>query len=603
MSIAFSKLYLPIIKSVQAIRTYLADFPILFSQTAILVWAAILGFAGAITTITFHEVIKLLQYMHSGRSGDVIEIARSWSLTEILIIPTVGGIIAGLCLYLASRIKVDANSDYMEAVAIGNGRLSIRQGILRILSALCVSATGWSLGREGPIIHWAAMSGSMVGRFFNLEPRHLRLLVACGAAAGVSAAYFAPIAGALFVAEIVLGSMATYVLVPLLISSATAFITIQSLGYHSWLYEIPPVDVIGQKYLFIALIIGVIAGVLAPLFLRYLDLVRFFFSSLKLPLVVNLALGGLLLGGLILINPGVAGKGDTLIHSYIVHPWTLSGIAMILCLNVLSTGFSVGSGAVGGVITPVMLVGASIATLMVQTIGLWQEDVIVYMPLFVLVGMGAFLGAATSAPLLAVVLIVEMSHSFNVIAPLILATVLSYYISRRITGTVMYAITQERDKDDEIRQKLSRLKVKSLINPTHTVLTQENTIQEVVNMFTENSVRYVYIVNQDKEFLGVIASKDITRILLTKKDLHVSIPPDLIERTYIEPLTIDMNLDEVQEHFVNFIGERLPVVDSQNPPHLVGIVYKSDVLRKLNELKKMVDRSTQTAVDIRLSQK
>jgi CIC family chloride channel protein len=167
----------------------------------------------------------------------------------------------------------------------------------------------------------------------------------------------------------------------------------------------------------------------------------------------------------------------------------------------------------------------------------------------------------------------------------------------------MYAITQERDKDDEVRQKLSRLKVKSLINPTNTVLTQENTVQEVVNMFAEHSVRYVYIVNQDKEFLGVIASKDVTRILLTKKDLHMPIPPDLIERTYIEPLTIEMNLDEAQERFVNFIGERLPVVDSQNPPHLVGIVYKSDVLRKLNELKRMVDRSAQTAVDIRLSRK
>lgn len=598
----FAHIYAFLQKQLQVVRHYLSGFPILFSQTAILVWAAVLGVAGAITTITFHEIIKLLQYLHSGRSGDVIEIARSWTVAEKLLIPTIGGVIAGICLYLASRIRVDANSDYMEAVAIGNGRLSIRQGILRIISALCVSATGWSLGREGPIIHWAAMSGSFVGRFFNLEPRHLRLLVACGAAAGVSSAYFAPIAGALFVAEIVLGSMATYVLVPLLISSATAFITIQSLGYRSWLYEIPPVEVVGQKYPFMALVVGVVAGILAPLFLRYLDFIRQFFSSLKLPSFVSLALGGLLLGCLFLINPGVAGKGDTLIHSYIVQPWTLSGIAMILCLNVLSTGFSVGSGAVGGVITPVMLVGASMAALMVQALALWQPDVVVYMPLFVLVGMGAFLGAATSAPLLAIVLIVEMSHSFNVIAPLILATVLSYYVSRRITGTVMYAVTEERDKDDAVRQKLSRLKVKSLLNPTSTVLTHANTVQEVVDMFAEHSVRYVYIVNEEQEFLGVIANRDVTRILLTKKDLQMPIPPDLIERTFLEPLRIDMNLDEAQERFVSFNGERLPVVDAQNPPHLVGIVYKSDVLRKLSELKRMVDRSAQTAVDIRLSQ-
>lgn len=584
------------------LRSYLiARSDKLFSQTVILVWAAILGFAGAITTITFHEVIKLLQRLHTGRAGDVVDIARLWSVPEKLIIPTLGGIIAGLCLYFASRIKVDANSDYMEAVAIGNGKLSLRQGLLRICSALCVSATGWSLGREGPIIHWAAMSGSVVGRFFKLEPRHMRLLVACGAAAGVSSAYFAPIAGALFVAEIILGSMATQVLVPLLTSSAISYITIQSLGYRSWLYEIPPIDVVGHKYIILALVIGAISGVAAPVFLRYLDQVKAFFSSLKLPEPVSLALGGFLVGCLFLINPWVAGKGDTLIHSYIVSSWTLSGIFIILCLNVLSTGLSVGSGAVGGVITPVMLVGASVALLIVKTVALWSPEAEIYTHLFILVGMGAFLGAATSAPVLAVVLIVEMSHSFNVIAPLILATVLSYHISRKVTTKAMFAVVEHRDKSDEVRLALSKLNVKSLLNPATTVLTPQHTMNDVVNMFAEHSARYVYIVNDIQEFLGVISIQDVTRTLLTQTNLHQAIPPDLLGRTYIEPLNIAMTLDQAQDRFVNFTGERLPVVDLQNPPHLVGVVYKSDVLRKFSELKRIMEQSSQAAADIRLS--
>lgn len=583
-------------------RAYLAARPQhLFSQTAILIWAAILGFAGALTTISFHELIKFIQSLHSGRSGDVVEIARSWTVTEKLIIPTIGGVVAGLSLYLASRIKVDANSDYMEAVAIGNGRLSLRQGLLRIFSALCVSATGWSLGREGPIIHWAAMSGSVVGRFFKLEPRHMRLLVACGAAAGVSSAYFAPIAGALFVAEIILGSMATQVLVPLLTSSAVSYITIQSLGYRSWLYEIPPIDIVGHKYIVLSLVIGVISGVVAPMFLRYLDKMRQLFAFSKLPDPLRLALGGFLVGCLFLVNPWVAGKGDTLIHSYIVSSWTLGGVFIILSLNVLSTGFSVGSGAVGGVITPVMLVGASVALLIVKTVALWSPEAEIYTHLFILVGMGAFLAAATSAPILAVVLIVEMSHSFNVIAPLILATVLSYYVARKVTSKAMFAVVEHRDKSDEVRLELSKLKVKSLLNPATTVLTPQHTMNDVVNMFAEHSARYIYMVNDLQEFLGVISVQDVTRTLLTQKDLNQAIPPDLLERTYIEPLHIAMNLDEVQDRFVNFVGERLPVVDQQTPPHLVGVVYKSDVLRKFSELKRMTEQSSQAAADIRLS--
>ncbi|MDY3330798.1 MAG: ClcB-like voltage-gated chloride channel protein [Pelistega sp.] len=585
----------------QSLRTYLANKPGLFTQTTILVWAAILGVAGALTTVLFHESIKFLQTLHSKTSGDVVLIAEKWSTLERLVIPTVGGLVAGLCLYLASRIKVDANSDYMEAVAIGNGRLSLRQGMLRVFSSLSVSASAWSLGREGPIIHLAAMVGSVVGRFFKLAPRHLRLLVACGAAAGVSAAYFAPIAGALLVAEIVLGSMASHILVPLLIASATSFITISSLGYQSWLYEIPAIELVGSRYIWIALIIGLVSGVLAPLFLKYLDTCRQLFASLKLPQVLCLGLGGFLLGCVFVYEPWSAGKGDTLIHSYINDSWGLNAIASILLLKLISTGLSVGAGAVGGVITPVMLVGASVSLLLLQFLSLIFPELTTYAPLVVLVGMGAFLGAATSAPLLAVVLVVEMSHSFSVIAPLILATVLSYFISRKMTGRVMFEVTEQRDKSDEVRVALAKLKVKGLLHPTNTVLGPQHTLQDAVNLFTEQRIRFVYIVNEQNEYQGAIAHTDITRVLLSRQDLGGPIPPDLIERTYLAPLHIGMNLDQAQDAFVNFAGERLPVVDLNHPPRLLGVVYKSDVLRKYSELKQLNDRSVQSAVDIRLS--
>lgn len=583
------------------LRAFLANKPMLFTQAAILVWAAILGVAGALTTAAFHESIKLLQVLHSGVSGDAVEIAGGWTLMERLLIPTVGGLIAGLCLYLASRIKVDANSDYMEAVAIGDGRLSLRQGILRVFSSLSVSASGWSLGREGPIIHLAAMVGSALGRFFRLAPTHLRLLVACGAAAGVSAAYFAPIAGALLVAEIVLGSMASHILAPLLVASASSFITISSLGYQSWLYEIPAIELVGTRYIWIAVLIGLLSGVLSPLFLKYLDVCRHLFAKLKLPQVLCLGLGGFLLGLVFVVDSWGAGKGDALIHSYLTQPWGLSSIALILFVKIISTGLSVGSGAVGGVITPVMLVGASVSLFVLQLLSIIFPEISVYAPLVVLIGMGSFLGAATSAPLLAVVLIVEMSHSFSVIAPLILATVLAYFVSRRITGRVMFEIIEQRDKSDAVRLALAKLKVKSLLHPTNTILGPQHTLQDAVELFTEQSVRFIYIVNEQQEYLGAIAHTNITRVLLSRQDLSGPIPPDLIERTYLEPLHIGMNLDQAQDAFVNFAGERLPVVDLSDPPRLLGVVYKSDVLRKYSELKQLNDRSVQTAVDIRLS--
>lgn len=581
------------------IRRYVASSNVLFAQPAILVWAIILGVAGALTTIAFYQCLKFLQLLHSHQFGDVIRVAEQWSVLQKLMMPTLGGLLGALALVLAARIKVDANSDYMEAVAIGNGRLSIRQGLLRVFSSLSVASVGWSLGREGPIIHLAAMNGSILGRFFKLEPNHFRLLVACGASAGVSAAYYAPIAGALFVAEIVLGSMASHILGPLMLSSASAYITMHSLGFSSWLYEVPSIDVAGQKYVLFTLVLGIVSGIFAPLFLKYLDSCRRLFSSLHISLFGAMALSGLLLGCIFLIQPWVAGKGDTIIHSFLTYPWTLQSVFILLLFKLVSTGLSVGSGAVGGVITPVMLVGASMAMLLTKLCALVMPELASFTPLFVLVGMGAFLGAATSAPLVATVLVVEMSHSFNVISPLMLATVVSFFVARMMTNVVMFKVTEQREQSDDIRHKLSKLNIKSLLNRTDTVITPNNTLQELVTMFSEHGVRYIYVVNEYNEFLGAIANKDITRMLLAHQDLEQTIPADFIERSYLEPLNIHMSLDEVQERFVDFVGERLPVVDTQTAPHLLGIVYKSDVLRKLSEIKKIVDKSPQTVVDIR----
>lgn len=586
-------------QSILRTRRFLASIHWLFGQSGLLIWAMIMGVAGAFSTIAFHEVVSWIQRIHSGADGDMVAIALGWSTWQSILIPTVGAFIGGCLLYWSSHLKVDTNSDYMEAVAIGDGRLSLRQGFLRVASSLGVVATGGSLGREGPIIHLAAMQASFLGRFFQLDSKRLRLLVACGAAAGVTAAYHAPIAGALFIAEIVLGSMAMHVLGPLMLASATSYITMHAMGFGATLYSPPEMPFVEYEYWVAVVVLGVLAGIVAPQFLRFLDLCRRNFVALGLPLILRLTLGGFLLGCVLVWEPWVAGRGDTVIRSFLAIDWTWQAVLMILVLKLIATGLSVGSGAVGGVITPVMFVGAGLAMLIVQTIGLVYPGLLPYGPLLVLIGMGAFLAAATSAPLMAVVLVIEMTYSMNIVVPLMIACVLAYFISKAITGTVMFDITENRDKNDAIRRELSKLRVNSLVHPTQTILTTENTVREALDLFIGQGLRFIYIVNEEKEFLGVIAHKDVTSLLLIQQNLDEPISMELVQRTYLEPLKLNMSLDEVQDRFVNFNGERLPVVDLQDPPHLIGIVYKSDVLRKYSEIKRIEDQRGEAIVDIR----
>lgn len=571
----------------------------LSGQPALLVWALLMGVVGALATIVFYWGIHQVQLFLSGQSGSIVSVARSWSAPERILYPALGGLVAGLLLWWASKLKVDSNADYMEAVAIGDGRLSLRQGVLRVLSSLSVIATGGSVGREGAMIHLAAMGASATGRLFCFEAIPLRLLVACGAAAGVSAAYNAPIAGALFVAEIVLGSMSMRILGPLLLSAATANITMRLLGYYHVMYDLPELAPVSPYFLVFAILLGLLSGLLAPQFLRFLDFAKRLFKKTGLGLPLRLTLGGLVLGLLMQIEPRVAGNGYSIINSFLHDSWAWSAVAVILLSKVLSTGITVGSGAVGGVITPVMFVGGALGLLCVQVFSLLLPVVPADTAMFVLLGMGSFLAAATSAPLMAILMIFEMTHSYTIILPLMLACVFSYFTSRSIAGAVMYAVTESRDKDLQLRHSLRRLRLASLVSPVSTVIKHHQTVQDALGMFIEYGVRFIYVVNEMNEYQGVIAHKDISSFLLSGNDLKAPLSGELVNRSYLTTLKPDMTLDEVQDYFEAFNGERLPVLSMDERPVLLGVVYKSDVLKKLNELKRLLDASSDAILDVR----
>src|SRR5690606_31956308 len=175
-------------------RSRLAEYRWLSDRPAMLVWAVLVGVLAALATLLFHQGIYLLQWLFAGRSGSIVETMRSLPWYGRLLVPMVGGLVAGVLLWWAAKSRSSKASDYMEAVAIGDGRLSVKQGLLRSLSSLFSVASGGSIGREGAMVHLGALSASVLASFAHFTPARLRLLVACGAAGGVASAYGAPIA-------------------------------------------------------------------------------------------------------------------------------------------------------------------------------------------------------------------------------------------------------------------------------------------------------------------------------------------------------------------------------------------------------------------------
>ena len=226
-----SPLPMLLLTRIQRLRIKLVAAARLTDAQTILLWAALAGLVGALATMAFRESIRGLQWLVTGHDGSLVEMAKAMPWYLRLAFPAIGGVIAGAFLEWARRgSKGRSNSDYMEAISIGDGRIDVRESVARSVSSLFSVASGGSIGREGSMVQLAATCASIIGRLAHFNPGRLRLLVACGAAAGITSAYNAPIAGALFVAEIVVGSIAMESFGPMLVASPGYFSGTLTLG-------------------------------------------------------------------------------------------------------------------------------------------------------------------------------------------------------------------------------------------------------------------------------------------------------------------------------------------------------------------------------------
>jgi CIC family chloride channel protein len=560
------------------LRTRAAKLFRLSDAHTMLLWSVIVGIVGAFATIAFREGIALLQRVFTGQDGSLVEMARRLPIATRIALPAFGGLIAGFLLLVAQRgVDKKLHTDYMEAVAIGDGVVPVKVSLWRSVSSLFTIASGGSIGREGPMVQLAALAASLIGRAVHFDPPRLRLLVACGAAAGITSAYNAPIAGAFFVTEIVLGSIAMESFGPVVVSSVVANIVMREFAGYKPPYEMPVFPPVAGLEVLLFVALGLLCGASAPQFLRLIDVSKAGFRRLPVPLPVKLALGGLVVGILSVWTPEVWGNGYSVVNSILHSPWTWSALVVVLGFKLIATAATVGSGAVGGVFTPTLFFGAVLGS--VFGIGmnmLWPQSTSAPFA-YAMVGMGAFLAGATQAPLMAILMIFEMTLSYQVVLPLMVSCVVAYFVARAIGKTSMYDITLHRNREEKERMRLRSTQMRELIRPPQTVVQPNATVHDMTRVFLEYPVKYLYVTDQAGCFLGVVALKDITSDLIDRRDTSNKTAADYLQ-PHFDVLTPDMPLGVALQHFMAFQGERLPVVESAARPTLAGVVYKTSLL-------------------------
>src|SRR6185437_10985243 len=303
----------------------------------IVFWATLVGLAGALASVIFRELIRLFTKLFTGyaslaeHGSGLVGAASSLVWWHRALVPIVGGVLAGSVLHFVGRTFVSHKAvDYIEAVKVGDGKIGFRASILKSFASLLTISSGGSIGREGSMVHLAAMLGSRLGLLARAPVPRLRLMVACGVAAGIAAAYNAPLSGALFASEIVLGSTSMESFGPLVISSVVSNSTIHRfLGYGA-VFTFHHVVFASNWELIFYVFLGVLLGHLAPPFLALLDFAKSQFVRLKLPLYWQLGLGGVIVGAISAFRPEVWGNGYSVV-SHILQGQVL-GLALLIIL-------------------------------------------------------------------------------------------------------------------------------------------------------------------------------------------------------------------------------------------------------------------------------
>jgi CIC family chloride channel protein len=546
-----------------------------------LFWAGVIGFAGALCSIVFRLATSVVHKILTGSSAPgLVESFSQLPPWLRLIIPAIGGLLAGFIIHFGTRFhgKV-TTTDYMEAVVLGDGKISARLSLVKCLSALFSIASGGSIGREGPLVQLSSLVASLAGRLQKWSTPRLRLLVGCGAAAGIASAYNAPIAGALFVAEIVLGSVAMEIFGPLVFSSVIATLTVRGFLGANPLYEIPPFQLNGNWEIVPYLLLGLVTGLIAPWFIRLLRASEEWAGGIPAPVYVKMCVGGLVLGALAVLHPEVCGNGYSTVNDILRGQWLWQTLAVILIFKVLATTSTFASGAVGGVFTPTLFIGASLGFLFGNGAQHLLSHLAVNPSAFALVGMGAFLAAATHAPIMAIIMIFELTLDYQIILPLMLACVVAYYTSVSIEKRSIYAEALKRKGAGDYRKQLAELHVRDIMKPNPLTVPPTAGFAEIAEKFIATRFNYLYVTDHDR-FLGAISLHDIKNYLNTPELAKVVIAGDIV-RESVPIVRPDASLTKALEHFSQHDGERLPVVSDSRDQRLIGSIAKTDVILAL----------------------
>lgn len=548
--------------------------------------AVIIGLVGGFGAVGIQQLIKLFQKIFWGNWEFSLEYVLTLPFYVKLLAPAAGGLLVGIIVYyFSSEAKGHGVPEVMGAIALKNGIIRPRVVIAKLLaSAICIGSGG-SVGREGPVIQIGASIGSTLGQFTKVNPHRMKIFVACGAAAGIAAAFNAPIAGALFSVEIILGDFGIPQFSPIVIASVVATVVSRSFLGNYPAFEVPKYDLNSPNELFFYAILGLLAGLVALLFIKILYKFEDFFDELKIKGIFKPIIGGIGIGIMGIFIPNIFGIGynsmSMALHGNMI--WTM--MLLLVFAKILASSITLGSGGSGGIFAPSLFIGT-------MTGGFFGSLINQYFPYaaspgaYALVGMGAVVAGATHAPITGILIIFEMTNDYKIILPLMISCVIATLLTTKLQKESIYTLKLIRRGVDLFRGRevniLKSLPVKDIMNTTPEIIPAYTSFNELMSLLMESTHTQFFVVDEQQKLQGSVSITEVRQALAHQEYLsELLIAQDLVNN-YEAKLRPNDTLDQAMKIFGQFGMEELPVVDENDADKIVGSVKYRDLIKTYN---------------------
>lgn len=561
----------------------------------------LIGIFTALAAFVLKTMIHFIQHL---LTSNLIEDKANYLY---LIYPVVGILIAGL--YVKYIVKDDIShgvTKILYAISQSRSFIKLHNTYTSIIASSITIGFGGSVGAEAPIVLTGSAIGSNLGRLFKLEQRYLMLLIGCGAAGAIAGIFKAPIAGLVFVVEVLLLDLTTFTVLPLLVTSVTAAtVSYLTMGTKA-LFTYSHTDQFEMERIPYVILLGAFCGIVSLYFTRAMNWIEGKFK--KLSYWRKFILGASILSVLIFLLPPLYGEGYDTINALIDGSgdyshlldnslffqfqdtrWTIViFLSAVLLLKVFASSATNGGGGTGGIFAPSLFLGAIagfIFAFILNNSSLGQ-----YIPLlpeenFALMGMAGVMAGVMHAPLTGTFLIAELTGGYELLLPLLIVSACSFATIKMFEPHSIYSmrlaqkgelITHQKDK-----AVLTLMKIKSLIETEFQTINPEMTLGDLVKVISRSPRNVFPVVDEENHFLGIVMIDNIRNIMF-RPELYNRFKVKRFMTSPPATVVITMATDKIMNLFDETKAWNLPVID-ENGIYL-GFVSKSSILNGYREI-------------------